>query len=164
MARRTRGLNTKPQAIAQAQAQKGQKNKRAKRVVAKKGDIVMLGSRTWTHNFGMVAKVIQVLDKNRLLCEGMPNDDDYLGVQLVVFTREPKDYPAKDYLPWVKRVISVRERVVIKEVEVRPKRVVSTHEELADVLADGDDSEHVVVQLPPAKSATVAHHPSAKKP
>lgn len=166
MARRLRGQNA--QAVKPVQAQKGQKSKKNKRLKAKVGDVIQLGSsyHMWTHAFGAVGRVVEVLDKERLICEGMaPGDPDFQGLQLVVLTRKPRKQQQIDYLPWAKQVISVRERIVYKEIEVKPKRVVTSQEELHAILADDDDSEHVVVQLPPPQNAAaVARHPSAQKP
>jgi hypothetical protein len=164
MVRRVRA-QTKPVQAQKGQIQKSKKNKRLK---VQKGDVIQLGSsyHMWTHTFGAVGRVIEVLDKDRLICVGLaPGDPDFEGLQLIVLTRRPKKQPQTDYLPWASQVISVRERIVYKEIEVKPKRLVTSHEQLAEVLADSDDSEHVVVQIPPRKIAQAqTGHPSANKP
>lgn len=142
------------------QAQRGQpvSKKKVKRVKAKRKDIVLLGHSPMRHISGMVMQVVEVLDKDRLVCEAlMPEDNDFEGFQMVVFTSPPRGKTKngslrRDWLPWAERIINVRERVVYKEVPVRPKRVVTSHEELQTVLADGADEEHVVLQLPTQNS------------
>lgn len=167
MARKLRG----PQAgIAQAikpvsaKAQKGPK--KDKRLNPKKGDFVTLGSRMHQHMLGSLLKVTDIVDDKRVICEGVaPNDTDYMGLQIVVFTRRPKGQTEggddkANWLPWIGDIINVKERIVYKEVEVKPKRVVTSQEELQEVLTADTSGEHVVVQLPTAQS----NHPSAHRP
>ena len=116
-----------------------------------------------------------LLDKKRVICKAVsPGDSDYTGMQVVVFTREPKGNTPNgslksEWLPWVKKIINVRERIVYKTVEVKPKRVITSQEELTEVLTQDTTGEHVVVQLPTSQAAVLgsvvsANHPSVHKP
>lgn len=154
---RTRGAAALKVAAAKAQSgPKRPKVKAGKRVKVKPGDLVMMADNMspFRHVIGQVVVVKEIIDKNRVIVEAVaPGDRDYLGVQAVALTRKPGGYtanggPKHEWHPWINQVLNVRERIVEKIVEVPAKRVITTHEELSEVLAEEGDASNVVVKLP----------------